>query len=95
MCPWNLNSIAAHTFSKLSLLETYNIQHNFDMIGLLETFLDSSIQINNERLYMKGNKLIRTYNSSDSKKGGLSIHYKKNPSFVQLKLKIWMIAYLV
>ena len=29
---WNLNSIPAHNFSKLSLLEAYNVQHKFDMI---------------------------------------------------------------
>ena len=27
LCHWNLNSIAAHDFSKLSLLETYNTYH--------------------------------------------------------------------
>ena len=26
-CHWNLNSIAAHNFSKLSVLEAYNVQH--------------------------------------------------------------------
>ena len=31
-CHWNLNSIAAHNFSKLSLLGAYNVQHQFKLI---------------------------------------------------------------
>ena len=76
-CHWNLNSIAAHNFSKLSLLEAYNVQHKFDMICLSETFLDSSIPTNDERLNMKEYKLIRADNPSGSKKGGVAIYYKE------------------
>ena len=45
-----LNSIVEHRFSKLSLLEGYNVQHKFDMICLSETFLDSSIPTNDEKI---------------------------------------------
>ena len=76
-CHWNLNSIAAHNFSKLSLLEAYNVEHKFDIICLLETFLDSSIPSNDERLYMNGYKLIRADNPSDSKKGDVGIYNKE------------------
>ena len=72
-CQWNLISFAAHNVSKLSLLEDYNIQHKFSMICLLETFLDSSVPPSDERLYIKGCKLIRAGNLSDSKKGGVGI----------------------
>ena len=47
------------------------------MICLSETFLNSSIPPNNERLYIEGYKLIRADNYSDSKKGSASIHYKE------------------
>ena len=76
-CHWNLDSIAAHNFSKLSLLEAYNVQHNFDMICLLETFLDFSIPTNDERINMKGYKLMRADNPSNSKNGGVGIYYKE------------------
>ena len=69
-CHWNLNCIAAHNFSKLSLLEAYTVQHNFDMFCLSETFLDSSIPTNDERLNMKGYKPIRA-------DGGVDIYYKE------------------
>ena len=49
-CHWHLNSIAAHNFSKLFLLEAYNVQHKFDMNFLSKTFLDSSIPTNDERI---------------------------------------------
>ena len=29
LCHWNLNSLPAHDFSKLSLIEAYNTHHNF------------------------------------------------------------------
>ena len=74
---WNLNTIAAHKFSKLSLLEAYNVEHKFDMICLSETFLDSSIPSNDERLNMKGYNLIRADNPSDGKKGYVGIYYKE------------------
>ena len=73
-CHWNLNSIAVRNFSKLSLLEAYDVRHKFDMICLSETFLDSSIPTNDENLHMKGYKLIRVDNPSDSKKGDVDIY---------------------
>ena len=47
---WNLNSLLTHDFSKLSLIETYNTHHNFDMICLSETYLDSSYADDDIRL---------------------------------------------
>ena len=49
-------------------MEAYNVQHKFDVICLSGTFLDSSIPTNDEKLNMKGYKLIRADNPSDSKK---------------------------
>ena len=43
VCHWNLNSISAHNFSKVSLLNAYTFLHSFNIICLSETYLDSSI----------------------------------------------------
>ena len=43
ICHWNLSSICAHNFAKLSLLRAYVSVHKFDIICLSETYLDSSI----------------------------------------------------
>ena len=43
ICHWNLNSISAYNFIKLSLLHAYICIHNFDILCLSETYLDSNI----------------------------------------------------
>ena len=54
--------------------EAYNVQHEFDMVYISETFLDSSILTNDERLNMKGFKLVKADNHSQSKKVGGGIY---------------------
>ena len=44
-CHWNLNGLAAHDFVKMLLREAFIKIHNFDIICLSETFLDSSIEM--------------------------------------------------
>ena len=39
ICHWNLNSISAHNYVKLSLLRAYLAFHKFDIICLSETYL--------------------------------------------------------
>ena len=60
---WNLNSISAHDFVKVSLLKACNAIHKFDIIYLSETFL---------------NKLVRANNPSDLKRGGVCIYFKES-----------------
>ena len=40
---WNLNGLTSHDSTKILLLQTYITQHNYDIICLTETFLNSSI----------------------------------------------------
>ena len=56
ICHWNLNSLVAHNFEKVNLLEVYNTVNKFDIIFLSESFLDSSILIesnNHESMNIK------------------------------------------
>ena len=39
---WNLKSLPAHDFSKLSLMEAYSTHHKSNVTYLSETYLDSS-----------------------------------------------------
>ena len=41
ICHWNVNSVSAHNFSKVSLLRAYMSIHKFDIICISETFLNS------------------------------------------------------
>ena len=71
-------TVLRHTiFQNCPYLEAYNVQHNFDMICLWETFLDSSIPTNDEGLNMNGYKLRRADNAGDSKPGDVGIYYKE------------------
>ena len=77
LCYSNLNSIAAHVFSKLSLLEAYNAHHMYDIICLSEKYLDSFVPYDDPRLNLCGYKLVRTDNLSNNKKGGVGIYFKE------------------
>ena len=74
-CHWNLNSIPAHNFVKMSLLRTYNAINRFDIIRLSETYLDNSYHIDDDQLTFPGYNLIRTGNPNNIKRGGGSIYY--------------------
>ena len=42
ICHWNLNSVLAYNYIKLSSLKAFIAVHKFDIICLSETYLDSS-----------------------------------------------------
>ena len=77
-CHWNLNSISAHNFSKVSLLNAYTSLHSFDIICLSETYLDSSILSHDPNLEVQGYDLIRANHPSNVKRGGVCIYYKNH-----------------
>ena len=57
ICHWNLNSISAYNFLKLSLSRAYLTDQNFDVTCLSETFLDSSISYDDDYLQIPGYNL--------------------------------------
>ena len=61
-----------------SLIEAYNTHHNFDIICLSETFLDSSSADDNPRLNLKDFTMIRVDNSDNCKRAGVSIYFKEH-----------------
>ena len=54
ICHWNFNSITALVYVKMSLSKTYITAHKMDIICLLKTYLDSSVQPVNENLEILG-----------------------------------------
>ena len=58
ICHWNLTSTAGHNFAKVNLPQAYNVIHDFDMICLSESYLDSSLSSDND-LYIRDYKLVR------------------------------------
>ena len=67
ICHWNLNSISAHNFIKISLLKTYIATHKLDVICLSETYLDSSISNDDENFDIPGYDLLRADHLSNTK----------------------------
>ena len=76
ICHWNLNSITAHNYAKLSLLTAYNLVHSFDIICLSETYLNSETPPNDTRLELPGYNLFRSDHPSSNKRGGVCVYYK-------------------
>ena len=75
--------ITANNFIKISLLEAYNTIHNFDLICISETFLDSNYSDDGQRLRLQGYDMIRSDHPSDTKRGGVCIYYKEHLPFVR------------
>ena len=64
-------------------LKSYVTQHNCNKISLFETFLNFSIQNDNNRINTNYYNLIKTDHSSNSKKVGVCIYYKEHIPFIE------------
>ena len=78
LCHWNLNRITAYNFSKISLLEAYNVQHKFDMIWISETYLDSSFPNDDPRLNLPGYNVVRADNPNNAKRGSVCVYFEES-----------------
>ena len=68
---WNINSILAH--NKLTLLQAYNTIHQYDILCISETYLDSSISNDDTTLSLPGYNLARSDHPGNVKRGGVCI----------------------
>ena len=84
---WNLNTILAH--NKLSLLKAYNTIHQYDILCISETYLDSSVSIDDTTLSLPGYNLVRSDYSSNVKRGGVCLYCKET-----LSLRIINVSFL-
>ena len=74
ICYWNL--MTARNYSKISLMTVYISIHDFDIICLSETYLTSTIDINDGNLKTPGYIMYRVDHPSDVKRGRFCIYYK-------------------
>ena len=68
ICHWNLNSLAAHNYLKVSLLRAYVAIEKFDVVCVSETYLDSSNLSNDDDFYLPDYNLVRPDHRSNAKK---------------------------
>ena len=73
-CCWNLNSISAHDLLRVSLIEAYNSIYNYDLIGIVETHLDSNVE--EERLALNGYSFIKDNHPQNVKRGGIGLYIR-------------------
>ena len=73
-CTWNLNSIIAHDYLRVSLIEAYNSVYNYDLIGIVETHLDSTVE--EDRLALNGYTFIKNNHPQNVKRGGVGLYIK-------------------
>ena len=73
-CCWNLNSITAHDFLQVSLIVAYNLVYNNDLIGIVETHLDNTVD--DGRLTLDGYTFFRSNHPQNIKRGGVGLYVK-------------------
>ena len=89
MATQNLNSITAYNYLKISLLRAYISLHNFDVVCISETYLDSTTTLDDGNLEITGYNLLRADHASNSKRGGVCVYYKSSPA-----LRLYDVHYL-
>ena len=72
-CHWNLNSISPHNYSKSFLLKAYISVHKFEIICLSETYLDSTVPLDDLNLVISRYNLIHSDYPSNTKRGDVSL----------------------
>ena len=72
-CHWNLNCLMAQNLVKVSLLHTLAVTSDFDIICLTETFLDSLIDNDDDRISIPGCNLLLADHPSNTKREGVCI----------------------
>ena len=80
---WNLNSLVAHSFTKIASLKACLFVQRFNIFCISETYLNSSVTENDDSLRTCEYNLIRSDHPSNNKRGGVVIYYK---NFLPLKL---------
>ena len=63
---------------KLPLIETLITAHNFVFLCLPETFLDSTIPLNDVNINFSGYSLLRVDHPNNTKRRGDCMHFKES-----------------
>ena len=89
ICHWNLNSISAHKYTKISPVTAYALVPNVDIICLSVTNFNSETSTDDQNLKISGYYMLRANHPSNNKRGGVCIFYKTT-----LPLRVLTTSYL-
>ena len=73
---WNANSLPAHNFARIPLIQHYNAINNFNLIAISESALKNEIP--NEKVEIPGYCPIRCDLANDDSHGDVMIYHKEN-----------------
>ena len=76
-CHWNVNSLLAH--NKLSVQETYNIAHKYDVLCMSQLYLDSTVPLDDNSVSLNGHNLTCADHPANVKRGGVCTTRKTYP----------------
>jgi len=83
ICHWNLNSILADDFSKVSQISALLKTQRFDIFCISESFLDFSIGDDDPELKIDGYDFKRCDHPSNTKRGGVILYYRDHLPIVR------------
>ena len=87
-CHWDLDSLTAHYYVKLSSLQVYNSVYKHDVICLAETYFCNSLSSDESDLNFLGYKMIKADYPINVKRGGVCIYSKESLSIRFLNLNL-------
>ena len=90
-CHWNLNGLATHDFVKMPLIEAFTTTHNFDIICLVKTFLESSIDISDTRIHINDYSPRRADHPSNTKFTTKTIYLLSRELTYLIFKNVWLV----
>ena len=75
---WNLNGIATHNVSKVSLVQAMATTHGYDVIWLSLMFLNFSFNSLDDWINTEGYNLVRANHPNNNKRGGVCMYFKEH-----------------
>ena len=68
-----LNGLTAHIILKKSSIEAYNSIHDYEFICISETYLDSSVSLDDKDIAIEGYNIVCADHPSNHKMSGVCI----------------------
>ena len=81
----------AHNFIKVSLLQIHSVTNDYDILCFTETFLDSSVENDGDRISIPEYNLLHADHPSKTKRGGVFIYYKDHLSIFSC-MNVWSLS---